>query len=208
MNLSILGIYQIDTTIFDSLVVPDAIDKEALIAEILSECSDFTLLYPDCYTMRYLLGKWSAEKSQIWNDLVTSTQFDYNPIENYNRYEEVTREVESESSDSSTGNSESSTDSTADNTNTRSKTAFNSSTFADTDKITDSGTSTTESESSSTASGTYNGSGSENVTSHMHGNIGVTTTTQMIREYRDVSMFSVIKVIVDQFKDKFCICVY
>lgn len=207
-NLSILGLYQFDPTIFDSFVIPTNVSKDQLIANILSECSDFSLLYPDAYTMRYLIGKWSTEKSKIWRDLYDSMHFEYNPIENYNRYEEVQRDVTTESSDTGTVSSESENSGSFTNTDTKSRTAFNSVQFAETDKIQNGGSNDDVSESSTVSSSSGSGSGSESVKTHMHGNIGVTTTTQMIKEYREVSMFSLIEVITDMFKEKFCVCVY
>lgn len=40
------------------------------------------------------------------------------------------------------------------------------------------------------------------------GNIGVTTTQQMIKEEREVAMFSIISYITDSFKKRFCLLVY
>ena len=42
----------------------------------------------------------------------------------------------------------------------------------------------------------------------MYGNIGVTTTQQMIEAEREVVQFSVIEFIADDFKNEFCISVY
>lgn len=44
---------------------------------------------------------------------------------------------------------------------------------------------------------------------HLHGNIGVTTNTQMLTEVRTfVENFNLLDVIVDSFKQKFCILIY
>lgn len=69
---------------------------------------------------------------------------------------------------------------------------------------------------SGTRSNTETGSGSnsenETVGESLHtrrtGNIGVTTTQQMIREERDVVTFSTIKYITESFKKHFCLLVY
>ena len=61
---------------------------------------------------------------------------------------------------------------------------------------------------------THSGTNSENETvgESLHtrrtGNIGVTTTQQMIREERDVVTFSTIKYITDSFKQRLCLLVY
>lgn len=43
---------------------------------------------------------------------------------------------------------------------------------------------------------------------HMYGNIGVTTAAQMIQGERDISDYDVYMAITDEFKRKFCACVY
>ena len=40
------------------------------------------------------------------------------------------------------------------------------------------------------------------------GNIGVTTTQQMIKEERDISDFNIYGYIADSFKNEFCVLVY
>lgn len=41
-----------------------------------------------------------------------------------------------------------------------------------------------------------------------HGNIGVTTAAQMIQGERDINQYDVFQAITDEFKRKFCVCVY
>ena len=53
-----------------------------------------------------------------------------------------------------------------------------------------------------------NAAGSGKTKRTEQGNIGVTTTQQMIREERDISEFSIYAYIADSFKDEFCILVY
>lgn len=40
------------------------------------------------------------------------------------------------------------------------------------------------------------------------GNIGVTTTQQMIKEEREIAVFNVMDVIIDDFKKRFCLLIY
>lgn len=68
----------------------------------------------------------------------------------------------------------------------------------------------------STSSGTENASGTSSDTTdsratrmgRAHGNIGVTTTQQMITQEREVAEFDVIQYIIDDYKGKFCVMVY
>lgn len=49
---------------------------------------------------------------------------------------------------------------------------------------------------------------SEKHTAHLYGNIGVTTSAQLLREFLDVERFNIYEQIADLFVDEFCIMVY
>ena len=86
-NLSPLGLYSWDNTLFDLMEIPDALDKDVLIQNILAETAELEVLYPNPVVMKNLLGVWSRKQIDVWNKLWQTTQYEYNPIENYNRYE-------------------------------------------------------------------------------------------------------------------------
>ncbi len=203
-SLSILGLYEWNTDIFANLHLPQGIDPDVLIPELVTECADFPLLYPDYDFMKMLIGVWSTKELKIWTDMLRSENFEYNPIENYDRYEEITREVSGESESSLTSSSTDTDE--GDSTIVNSQTSFNSVSFTNTNKSesdtsgtrTSSGSDTTSSESS----------GAESITSHMHGNIGVTTAQQMIEGFRDVANFCTYDFIINSFKNRFCLQVY
>lgn len=204
INVSILGLYNFSEDIFSELLLPDGVDKNILVPSILAECSDFNLLYPDYDFMRFMIGIWSKNEQDIWIAMQESTQLEYNPIENYDRYESITREVES------TGTTEESATNENENSGTsesvESRTAFNSNNFQGTGKVETESSGSGNSETNSSA--TTTNSGTETVTNHMHGNIGVTTAQQMISGFREVSNFSVYDFIVNSFKNRFCIQIY
>lgn len=203
-SLSILGLYEYNEDIFANLHLPEGVDADILIPEICTECSDFALLYPDYDFMKMLIGVWSTKEQRIWAAMVESTEFEYNPIENYDRHESIQRSITS----SATGSSTSSGSVAEQNggTSTGSQTAFNSDTFKDTSKTTSSGTGSTTTQGSDSAQ--QSGTGSETVTTHIHGNIGVVTAQQMIAGFREISDFSVYDFIVQSFKNRFCVQVY
>lgn len=199
--LTILGLYTMtDGHVFDKLELPAEMDKDILIPEILESCSDFGLLYPDGDFMEMIIGVWSKKELPIWQAMYNSTVLEYNPIENYDRYEDVTREIESESSGSSSSDSNTKTGGDS----TLSRTAFDSyDQRAAQNQHDDHETDTESSGESSTES-----SGKETVSTHMHGNIGVTTAAQMIAGYREISDFSPYDFIVRSFAERFCIQLY
>lgn len=204
INVSILGLYNFSEDIFSELLLPDGIDKNILVPSILAECSDFNLLYPNYDFMRFMIGIWSANEFDIWKAMQESTELEYNPIENYDRYESITREVESTGTTEETATNENENSGTSESVESR--TAFNSNNFQGTGKVESESNGSGSSETNSSA--TTTNSGTETVTNHMHGNIGVTTAQQMISGFREVSNFSVYDFIVNSFKNRFCIQIY
>ena len=102
---------------------------------------------------------------------------DYNPIENYDRYESLLKEY------SNSGTS--SEDATRGNTGTVSTVdqieGFNSSSFQDSDKV----TRTDNLSETNDIDREHADEGTEENTNHIHGNIGVTTAEQMLTGYTD-----------------------
>lgn len=211
-TLSILGLYNYDNTIFDLLTIPVGLDKTILIKSICAELADMELLYPNPEVMKDLIGVWSAGCQYEWEKLRESMQFEYNPIDNYDRTE--TRTLTSQGSGSGTDGGSDSLSTTKQHTgqeeDTGKVTAFNSGNLADKNQST--GTSSaTDTETASTQYGktkqeTFSKSDSETI--RAHGNIGVTTTMQMIREQRDIVKFNLYDIITEEFKLRFCVLIY
>ena len=76
--------------------------------------------------------------------------------------------------------------------------------------VTDSGTrsQTTSSTDSRTQSGTDTGTVETEFTDQEYGNIGVTMTQQLIQAERDLVRFNIYDLIIDDFKQRFCVLIY
>lgn len=222
--ISITGIYNYDSTIFENLVIPDKMDKSLLINNLLMELGELSVVYPDANYLKFAIGAWSHRNIINWTKLLETTMFNYNPIENYDRNEIITdlsehtidrtekeeRDLNIKSTQSTTSQNESESD------NTESQTAFNDYDFNDTRKnvVNGSENTTLETENSADDTGTVDNTGHEEGnnknerTAHIHGNIGVTTTQQMIEEERKVLQFNMYDYIINQFREQFCIGVW
>lgn len=203
-SLSIYGLYTYDNSIFANLTVPSGMSKDDLVVQILTECSDFALIYPNFDFMKMLIGVWSNKEQKIWENLYMSENIEYNPIENYDRNESITRIVNTNAEGTSNGTA---LNTSGDNGETKTgQTAYDSNTFKDTSRVQANSNSNSQSVNSETVKN--NSSGSETVINHTHGNIGVTTAQQMIEGFREVSKFCTYDYIVQSFKDRFCVQVY
>lgn len=82
--ISILGLYTFDPTLFDTFHIPEALDKEALISEMLSRYAELEVLYPDAEVFKKLLEMWSKTRLPVWQHLYDTTMYKYEPLNNYN----------------------------------------------------------------------------------------------------------------------------
>lgn len=168
-TMSLLGLYNWDNSILDGLTVPEGAEKSTLINNLLRECAELEVLYPQPDALKFFVSEWAKERLPVWEKLAATLRFEYDPISNYDRKEEWT--------DTSSGTSEA-------------LTAGYNSAGADVP------------EAKSSASGNVKRVG------RAHGNIGVTTTQQMIEEERRVVDFDMDHVIIQEFKKTFCLLIY
>ena len=223
-SLSLYGIFQYDDTVLDGLNVPTGMDLDTVKNMLLIETVGMSILYPDAPFLKKAIALWSAERSDVWQKLYNTTVLEYDPIENYDRREESSEEnigneqVQSSQERSTDSESRGSSQQhrSGENTATAANTAYNSYNFADTSKSTSSGSDDVLDSTVSSGSGTENVSGSGNksssdlrrLSSRIHGNIGVTTTQQMLQSEREVAEFCMVDYIVNDFISRFCVMVY
>ena len=250
-NLSVMGLYEWDNTLFDLMQLPEGLTKDTLVKNLLAETAELEVLYTNPVVMKNLIGVWSNKEIDVWNHLYETTQYEYNPIENYDRYEEGTEDSTGNTTHGgSDGGTNTRTQSGTDST-TVSRAGGGSDTVAGTDQKGhfvagfDAGTPTTtddglfkqtrdeDTASTTTTYGktetgtdatTYGRSETERETMtygheidttnsgshelHVHGNIGVMSSQNMIQQERDIALFNLYDTIIESFKQRFCIMVY
>lgn len=86
-NLSILGLYTWDNTIFDNMVLPAEIDKDILVDNILMDYAELEVLYPDSEFMKSAIGSWSKARLRTWSKMANVLYEDYDPFINIKRDE-------------------------------------------------------------------------------------------------------------------------
>lgn len=92
-NLSVIGLYNYSENLFNGLSLPAGMtddDKSVLIDNILFECADLEVLYPSWTFMYRAISSWSKKQLPTWTRIYNLSQMEYDPIENFNRMEEVT----------------------------------------------------------------------------------------------------------------------
>lgn len=164
--LSIRGMYNYHPTLFDGLTIPDFWDKETLIGVILRETDEREVLYSNPDVMETAIMHWGNSWLGQWQRLAKALQVEYAPLENFDRYEEYS-DTHTESG-SGKSNAE----------NIGKATGFNSNALA-----------TVDGSDSTTETTTYS-NGNNTHTGRLHGNIGVTTSQQMLQSEIDMRKYN------------------
>lgn len=221
--LTVEGLYNYDNTLFDGFDVPEGLIKQIAIDTILLRTRELEILYPDFNYMKTRIAIWSNKYQLNWKKLYDTTVLEYNPIENYDRMEDWT-DTDDETTTSARDNTRNtnntikstSTNEIMNNVNvTDQNTAFNAGLSDHAKQITDgdtteNGTITNTETGKDTENENVNGgrTGRHTRTGRAHGNIGVTTSQQMIQSERDLVVFNLYDVIAESFIENFCLMVY
>ena len=207
-KLTLIGMYNYDPTLFQSITFPDGIDKDLAINSILIRCSEFELLYPDLDFMKYQIPIWGQKHYRTFEKWVDALSVEYDPLHNYDRHEVYTDRENTSGSDSRTSNSSHDITNTNSGTVSDSTAAYDSTTLTPRTETENDLTNRDAGTSSITSGGTMTQNRGFNHTSHMYGNIGVTTSQQMLRDELEIQRFNIYENIADIFCDDFCIEVY
>lgn len=87
-RLTLIGLYNYDSKLFDALQLPEEYDKNTFIESLLIEHGEKLVLYSDLDFMKYSIGAWGRKWSMELTRIAEALQAEYNPIWNYDRYEE------------------------------------------------------------------------------------------------------------------------
>ena len=232
--LSVLGLYQFDNTLFDEIVIPSEINKDVLIENILLDCAELEIVYPNSSVMKSAIGIWSKSRLKSWNDMKNVLIVEnYRPFINLERKESGfdletrklnTKEVESSNSTINSSNESSSNSSSTqdeDSTTTNKISAFNSSDFENKEQSILDSTSTIENESSNESTGTSTNTSNSNSNLDNTGTIrkdyehsfegdsAMFTKQNIIEQEMEMRLkYDLYKIIIDEFKKKFCLLIY
>ena len=77
-----------DPTLFAHLALPSGISAQQVVDRIIFKYGDTPLFAPDPAVMKYYIPLWSQRRLPLWERYKEVAEAQYNPIENYDRYEE------------------------------------------------------------------------------------------------------------------------
>ena len=201
LTMSLIGLYQYNDELFELLTLPEGLDKSILVDNILLRSGSFEVIYPDYDFMKYSIGAWSRKWQATFTRWIDALSIEYSPLENYDRQEHWTDDTDN----TTTGNASGNTSEKTHAVNTGKVSAYDAGdTFTNKDQDiadgTDSGTSSSNSK--------VVLDGTQEHTGRIHGNIGVTTSQQMLISELDLGYWNVYEKITDLFLTEFVIPVY
>ena len=185
MKITLLGWYNYDDNIFSDMVLPSSLDRTVTINTILMRCGEFNVIYSNLDFLRFAIKNWSERHLEQFTKMAAALKETYDPLYNYDRHEEYEDERNTENS----ANSENSLENTV--------SADNSSAYQPDNK--------------SAGEMTNASTGSETIThnAHLYGNIGVTTSQQMLEAEIDLRQrFSIYDIVAASFMEEFTMPIY
>lgn len=195
-KITLIGFYKLFDSLgddlFKNLIVPDGIDKDTLIDNILLRGGEFEVLFSNPEFTQIAIGSWSKKWERTFQKWFDALSIEYSPLENYDRREDFTDTSHAASTDSTTITGSSITGSKV--------SAFNSDTLRedtqDSTSLSNSNTSTSSIDNTNSRVG------------RIHGNIGVTTSQQMLMSELDIATWNIYEHITDVFLSEFVIPIY
>lgn len=190
----------------NDLPIPDRLDPDILRSEIVLECGLLKPLYSEPKIMQTAIRQWFRSREWTFDKLIDIIEAKYSPIENTDRYEEMSRDENLKRTENEKGNRDTTRNRDldreasindnvrVDNTTEDKVSAYNTDSYSESSQRTgaDSTDSSRDEEENiderETVKETHGRDASENADTtekllrHVHGNIGVTSNVALIRE--------------------------
>lgn len=179
-KISVLGLYNYDTSIFDDMAVPsvEGFDRDELVKNILMNTAELEVIYPDSDFMKMAVTNWSATRVNTWQRMADVLYEDYDPFINIKRDEvrTITEERDLKNEVQNRVNAWNDVTTPVDRSS---------------GEQTDTGTVTT----------------TEHF--HVEGDSAITDAQDVLKKEMDVRMrFNLYDIITEEFKERFCVMVY
>ena len=199
-KFTLIGAYQFFNNagddLFKNLVLPEGLNKDTLASNILLRGGEFEVQNADPFFIQSAIQIWSNVYQDTFTRWVNALSIEYAPLENYDRMEHWTDEKAQD------GTGTLSTDSDSNVNTETTKSAFDSSAYQPYENV-----HTVGSDSSDSESTTHNNEDAEH-NGRIHGNIGVTTSQQMLVQELDMGYWNIYERITDLFLREFVVPVY
>lgn len=200
-RITLWGFYNFtDKALFNTAVMPEGIERQELVDLIMIECGDLYPYYQQPTYLQMQINNFFKRKKPNFDRMIAALNAEYDPLENYDRKEDwkdifkehVEGEARDETHNDSTGNS------------TSKISAMDSD-----ELVTDTGgDSHNEGNSNAKTTNEADRNNDSIHTGRVHGNIGVTTSMQLIKEELELRKYDIMEQIVRAFEKDVIIQIY
>lgn len=187
-------------TLFDNLTLPNNIDKDVCVNHILLRYGEFCVLYPDPDFMYDAIKIFSDTYNRTFTKWADALNIEYSPLENYDRFEDWRDIGES----INTISSNTADRITNEQTITKKVSPFENNEFQNSNQD----SASVINDSTGWTGGRTDINTDNTRTGHTHGNIGVTTSQQMLEAELNISKWNIYENIGKLFANEFCIMIY
>lgn len=232
-RITLYGMIQYDKTLFDGVVLPDGLNRDILINEIISRSGDLFPYYQSLPMLKINISYWFLRRRYDFEQMYKALTATYNPIENYNRHETSSRNYTNSGrdvterkykdvnrrEDTTTLGTQTTTISGGESTEYVS--AYNTNEYANRNKTDNSSNGTTSNSgedkyvnSTNTSADdnsivNYGAARDETELLRAHGNIGVTTNQEMISAEEEMrTKYDLYAMIAELFEREFIVQIY
>lgn len=101
-RITLWGFYQYDKTLFDGVILPQGLEKETLINEIVKSSGDLYTYHQQPDMLKHNITFWFSRRFFDFDRMYHAMRAEYSPIENYDRTEDIKREQKDSGTDTET----------------------------------------------------------------------------------------------------------
>ena len=186
---SLMSFYMYDNTLFDDCYFPEGAVRDVIVSETLAETAELEVIYPDAGIMKMMLTVYTRSRIESWQKMYDALTAQYNPIWNKDGT------IEEETHTDNTGHSQSVTNAKNDTY----VTAFND----------DAPKQNTQATAGSDGSFNSNAVGDQVTRRREYGNIGVTKSSELVRDEVILrASYDITHIIAAELKKRFCLMIY
>lgn len=197
-TLSIQGLLAFDPALFDTMSLPDGLDRETVVGTIVYECAPFEVLIPQPELFKRLLDIFAQRRLPVWQKLYNSTVQRYDMLSDI----ETTRQYSGSNTDTRSPDLTTEGQNCGSDTVEQKVSAFNSADYANREKQTTTLGTNNVVHSTGTEKTVRELGTSENMTGRNH------PAAELLKAERDAALFDVVHFIATDVKCNFCILVY
>lgn len=222
--LSLMGLLEEDSTVLDNLVLPTAEDyadiadiivehpfvpsKTDFINYLVIETAELPLVYTDPYFVKIMVGYWSKAKLPEWVEVYKTLLYKYNPLWNKDGVIKERRDIAYNKTGNSTNTGTVGATGSSSGSTEHQVTGYDTVAFSPSAKDVTAQSASQTTTNNLAASMAEGGTTADLFERTEQGNIGLTSSQELVRQSRELAAFNFYDYLLQAFKKQFCIMIW